>query len=337
MIEPWALAVIIFGSMFLLLIIGLPVAFTLGGLSLAVGYFVWNGTPGFFSFTLGSIGKLSEFAITALPLFILMAAVLQYSGLADDLYELVYRWLGGVKGGLAIGSTVISAIFAAMVGISTVSTATLGMIAMPSMIKRNYSKKLACGCICAGGALGILIPPSIMMIIYGSEAEVSIGKLFFGGVIPGILLTFIYIIYIGIRCQIRPEDGPPLPAEERYTLSEKLEVLKSVLLPLALIVLVLGVIYFGVATPTEAAGIGLVGSLFCALLKRQLNRDNLKKMFQMGMSVNAMVCWIMIGAVAYSRLVTVSGVGELLCGFINEQVDSIDPHAVALLSSRDGA
>lgn len=314
--DPWLLALVLFVSMFLVLAVGLPVAFTLGGLSLAIGYFVWGGEAGFYAFTLSSFGKLTEFTITALPLFIMMAAVLQHSGLADDMYEMVYRWMGGIKGGLAMGTIIISAIFAAMVGISTVATATLGITSLPSMRKRGYDKKLCVGVICAGGALGILIPPSIIFILYGVEAEVSIGKLFFGGVIPGILLTLIFITYIGIRCGINPAYGPPLPPEERFTLAQKVQSLKGVILPILVIFLVLGVIYLGVATATEAAAIGLVGSLLCAAIRRQLNLTTLKKMFVMGIGINAMVCWIMIGAVAYSRLVTTSGVGEWFCALI---------------------
>ncbi|MEW6275446.1 MAG: TRAP transporter large permease subunit [Bacillota bacterium] len=314
--EPWLLALILFGSMFLLLAFGLPVAFTLGGLSLAIGYFTWGGAAGFYAFTLGSLGKLTEFTIIAIPLFVMMAAVLQYSGLADDLYELVYRWMGGIKGGLAIGSVLISTIFAAMVGISTVATATLGLVALPSMLKRGYNKRMVAGAIMAGGALGILIPPSIIMILYGSEAEVSIGKMFFGGYLPGILLAILYIVYIYLRCWRNPADGPPVPQEERFTFIQKLESLKAVVLPVLLIALVMGAIYFGIATPTEAAAIGLVGALICALLRRQLNLPNLKNMFIMGVRINAMVCWIMIGAVAYSRLVTTTGVGDWFCHLV---------------------
>lgn len=312
--EPWVLAVILFGAMLLLMALGLPVAFTMGGLSLAIGYFVWGGLPGLFAVTLGSLGKLTEYTITALPLFILMAGVLQFSGLADDMYGMIYRWMGKIKGGLAMGTIIIAAIFAAMVGISTVATATLGLTSLPSMLKRGYEKKLCAGAICAGGALGIIIPPSIIMILYANEAGVSAGQMFFGGVIPGVIMALIYIAYVAIRCHVNPQDGPP--TEESFTVAEKLQSLKSVLLPVLVIALVLGVIYLGVATPTEAAGIGLVGALLCAAVKRQLNLPNLKKMLAMGMGVNAMVCWIMIGAVAYSRLVTYAGVGEWFCSLV---------------------
>jgi len=306
--EAWLLAFILLGSLLLFLVLGLPVAFSLGGLSLAIGYFVWGGTGGFYAVTLGSLGKLSSFTLTAIPLFLLMAAVLRHSGLADDMYEMINRWMGSIKGGLAMGTVVISAIFAAMVGISTVATATLGLTALPSMLKRGYNKKLAAGAICAGGALGIIIPPSVIMIIYASEAEVSAGQMFFGGIIPGVLMATLFIIYIAVRCMRNPSEGPPV--QENFTWAQKLTSLRSVSLPVLIILLVLGVIYLGLATPTEAAAIGLVGSLFCALVRRKLNLENIKQMFAMGVGVNAMVFWIIIGAVAYSRLVTMSGVGE---------------------------
>lgn len=308
--EMWLLALIFLGSMLVLLALGLPVAFTLGGLSLVIGYFVWGGVSGFYAVAIGTLGKVAEFTLIAVPLFLFMAAVLQFSGLADDMYEMIYRWMGRVKGGLAIGTVVISAIFAAMVGIATVATATLGLTAYPSMLKRGYDKRMVAGAICAGGALGVLIPPSVLMIIYASETDVSAGQMFFGGVLPGLMLAVIYIIYIAVRCALNPSIGPPLPPEEKFTLAQKIQSLRSVSLPVALILLVLGVIYLGLATPTEAAGVGCVGSLICAAIRRQITPANIKKFFHMAVSTNAMVFWIIIGAVAYSRLVTVSGVGE---------------------------
>src|SRR5699024_626498 len=154
---------------------GIPVAFSMSGLSLIVGFIYWGVYSSAEAFVLGAHSKAMEFTLTALPLYILMAAILRYSDLAEGMYEAAYRWLGGVKGGLAVGTTLISSIFSAMVGISTVSTATLGVTARPSMIKRGYDSKLVSGVILAGGALGILIPPSIIMILYATEANVSAG------------------------------------------------------------------------------------------------------------------------------------------------------------------
>jgi tripartite ATP-independent transporter DctM subunit len=314
--EMWQLALILLGALLVFLAVGLPVAFTMGGLSLIIGYFVWGGTSAFYAVALGTLGKVSEFTLIAVPLFLLMAALLQYSGLAEDMYEMIYRWMGNVKGGLAIGTVIISAIFAAMVGIATVATATLGLTALPSMLKRGYDKRMICGAICAGGALGVLIPPSVLMIIYASETDVSAGQMFFAGIMPGILLAVLYIIYIAVRCAVDPAMGPSLPPDVKYSRREKMASLRAVYLPLLLIALVLGVIYFGVATPTEAAAVGCVGAFFCAGIRRQLTFANVKKIFHMCVSTNAMVFWIVIGAVAYSRLVTVSGVGDWFSSFI---------------------
>jgi tripartite ATP-independent transporter DctM subunit len=314
--EMWLLAVILLGALLVFLVLGLPVAFTLGGLSLIIGYFVWGGTSAFYSVALGSLGKVAEFTLIAVPLFLLMAAALQFSGLAEDMYEMIYRWMGSLRGGLAIGTVVISAIFAAMVGIATVATATLGLTALPSMLKRGYDKRMICGAICAGGALGVLIPPSILMIIYASETDVSAGQMFFAGIVPGVLLAVLYILYIAVRCAVNPSMGPAVPPDDHYSWAEKMASLKSVILPLMLIALVLGVIYQGIATPTEAAAVGAVGAIFCAGIRKKLNFANIKKILHMTVSVNTMVFWIILAAVAYARLVTVSGVGEWFSGSI---------------------
>ncbi|WP_449240876.1 TRAP transporter large permease [Desulfoscipio gibsoniae] len=312
--EPSILALILAGSLLLVMGLGLPVAFSLGGLSLAIGFFIWGGTGGFYAVVLGALGKSASFTLTAIPLFLMMAAVLRFTGMADDMYEMINRWMGKIKGGLALGTVVISSIFAAMVGISTVATATLGLTAMPAMFKRGYNRKLVAGAICAGGALGIIIPPSVIMIIYAAEAEVSAGQMFFGGVIPGIIMAILFMIYIALLCIKYPSYGPPV--EENFTLSQKMESLRAVMLPMFIILLVLGVIYTGIATTTEAAAIGLVGSIICAAIKRAIDLENIKKMMVMGVGVNAMVFWIILGAVAYSRLVTMTGVGEWFSGLV---------------------
>ena len=173
------IALILFGSLILFILLGVPVAFGMGAISLVVGFIFWGGEASIQGFILGSYGKLLEFTLTALPLYLFMAGILRYSDLADDMYEAIYRWFGGVRGGLAAGTTLIGAIFAAMVGVTSVATATLGLTARPSMLKRGYDNRLTAGVIMAGGTLGIIIPPSILMIIYALEANVSAGKLFF--------------------------------------------------------------------------------------------------------------------------------------------------------------
>ncbi|WP_156289711.1 TRAP transporter large permease [Oceanobacillus salinisoli] len=307
--DPGIMALILFGSLLLLIAIGTPIAFAMGGVSLIFGFIFWGGPPSIDAFTLGAFGKAQEFVLSAVPLYILMAAILQYSDLADDLYEVVYRWFGGVRGGLAAGTTIISSIFAAMVGIASVATATLGLAARPSMLKRGYDDQLVMGTIIAGGALGILIPPSIIMIIYASEASVSAGSMFMAGVVPGIFAVVIFIGYVLILSWIKPNYGPAISKEEKFSWVEKLSSLRGVVLPVFVIVLVLGSIYTGAATPTEAAAVGVTGALISAAIKRKLTFANLKSILSMAVKLNAMVFWILIVAAAYSRIVSVTGVG----------------------------
>lgn len=314
--EVWVIALLLFGSLLFLLGLGIPIAFGMGAISLLFGFIFWGGTASIDAFTFGSFGKVTEFVLTAVPLYILMAAILQYSDLADDMYEAVYRWFGGIRGGLLAGTTIISSVFAAMVGIATVATATLGLTARPSMLNRGYDDKLIMGTIIAGGALGILIPPSIIMIIYASEAGVSAGAMFMGGILPGILAAIIFIAYVLIVAWINPKKGPAIDKSERYSWSEKFKSLKGTALPIFVILIVLGSIYSGAATPTEAAAVGVVGALISAAIKKKLTFENIKNILSMSVRLNAMVFWILIGAVAYSRIVTVTGVGEWFADFV---------------------
>lgn len=316
--ELWLMVLIVLGSFLLFLFMGIPVAFTMGGISLVLGYIFWGGPASIEGFILGSYGKVIEFSLTALPLYIFMAGILRYSDLADDLYETVYRWFGGIRGGLAAGTTLISTMFAAMVGIATVATATLGVTARPSMIKRGYDSKLVSGVILAGGTLGILIPPSVLMIVFATEANVSAGQLFFAGFIPGGIAALLFMLYALIRCYINPNLGPAIPKEERYTFREKLESLRGVILPALVMVIVLVSIFTGMATPTEAGAVGVVGSLMAAAINRKLTWDNFKKMLSMTIKLNGMIFWIIIGAVAYSRIVSVTGVGQGLANLITD-------------------
>jgi tripartite ATP-independent transporter DctM subunit len=307
--ETWTLSLLAFGIMSVLLILGVPIAFALAGVAIGGTLLTW-GPQGLYMIPKTAYAEVTNYIIIAVPLFVLMSNLLQYSGLAEQLYEGVYRWMGGLRGGLAIGTVIICAIFAAMAGISSVATVSMGLIALPSMLKRGYQKEIAIGTISAGGALGILIPPSVIMIIYGSMAEVSIGQLFMGGMIPGILLAFMFCIYIFIRCLINPSLGPPV--KERYSWKEKLITLRGLILPTILVLVVLGVIYTGVATPTEAAGIGAFGALICALVYRGLTWKKFQQALVSTTSLTAMVLWIMIGAVCFTHLLAFVGFSDVI-------------------------
>ncbi len=307
------LSLIVFGVLVLLLMAGVPISFALLAIATVGILGVW-GPKGLLVLFNTAYGEGTSFLLLAIPLFILMANILKFSGLADELYEMVHRWMGRLRGGLAMGTVVICAIFAAMAGISSVATVSMGLIALPAMLDRRYDKVMAVGCINAGGALGILIPPSIIMILYGSMAEVSVGRLFAGGILPGLVLTFIFVAYIGIRCYLNPDLGPAI--SEHYSLRQKLVSLRGVILPVGLVVLVLGVIYSGVATPTEAAGVGAGGAIFTAAVHRRLSWTRLKQACMETMGLSAMIFWIIIGAVAFTHFLAYAGIQDLVQSWV---------------------
>lgn len=302
---------LLFGAMIVCLFLGIPVALALGGIATVAILLIW-GIDGTYVLSNAAFSTFTTDTYLAIAMFLLMGNILQKAGIADGLYEMLYKWMGGLRGGLAMGTVIICAIFGAMCGGSGPATITMGLIALPSMLKRGYDKRLAMGCIAAGGVLGIIIPPSIPMIILANYGNLSVGKLFFAGVIPGILCAAIYILYIGIICNVKPNLGPVVPKEERATFKEKLLSLRSLIGPIILILLVLGSIYSGAATPTEAAAVGAFGAFLIAAINRQLKGgvfgDILKKTF----ALTSMVLWILVGANLFNVVYNYMGAYNLL-------------------------
>lgn len=305
------LTFLFFASLLIFLLLGLPLSFVLGGISIVFIYFTW-GPQAFYMVAAQTWGAMNKFTLVAVPLFIFMAMILEKSGAANDLYDMMYLWFGPLRGGLAIGTAVICAVFAAMCGISGAAVATMGTIALPSMLQRNYDKELAIGCILCGGGWGILIPPSVIMILYSLISGESVGKLFAGGVFPGLLLLVMVSLYIGIRCFFQPQMGPALPREERASWKAKFRALKAVILPLIVVVLVLGSIVGGIATPTEAAGMGVLGAVISALVYRQLSW---KATYEAGirtMRLTGMIMWILFGAYCFTAAYQGMGAAHLI-------------------------
>lgn len=305
------LTLLFFGSLLLFLALGLPLAFVLGGVSVIFLYFTW-GLKSFYMVASQVWGSMNSFTLVAIPLFVLMAMLLEKTGVAQALYRMMHLWWGGVRGGLAIGTVAICTIFAAMVGISGAAVVTMGTIALPAMLERGYDKKMAIGCISAGGGLGILIPPSVLMILYSLITGVSVGKLFAAGVIPGIMLSAMICAYIFIRCWLQPKLGPALPPQERGSWAEKFAALRAVLLPLLIVVMVLGSILFGLATPTEAAAVGVLGAMISAVVHRQMSwallRDSCVRTFRL----TGMIMWILFAAHAFSSAYQSMGAQSLI-------------------------
>lgn len=300
------LTLLLFGSLGILLALGLPMAFCTG--SLAVVFLFLFGNSAILNMMPSRIFPfMTDYQLSAVPLFIFMAAMLEKAGIIEELFDAVYKWLGSVKGGLAAATVLACTALAAMVGVVGATEVTMGMIALPAMLKRGYDQKLACGSLLAGGTLGILIPPSVMAIVYAVVAQQSLGELLVGSIFPGFLLSGLYIAYILIRCYINPSLGPALPLEERVSTREKFALLRKTIAPLLLIVLVLGVIFVGIATPVEAAGIGTFGALFVSALHRRLNWLAIQEAAIATLKATAMVMWIFFGATMFVGFFIVKG------------------------------
>ena len=307
------LTVIFFGSLFIFIMLGQPLTFVLGGLSV-IFLFLKQGPVAFYLIASKMWDLMETSSLIAIPLYVFMAMVLERSGVAHSLYRMMHLWWGGLRGGLAIGTVLICTIFAAMSGISGAAVVTMGTIALPQMLDRGYDKRLALGAINAGGGWGILIPPSILMVLYALITEVSVGKLFAAGVGPGLLLFVLVSLYIGIRCYFQPHLGPSLPEEERADWGEKIDALKAVMLPVFIIFIVLGAIFAGWATVTEAAAVGVFGALFASAVNRTLTRKMVIEAAARTFRLTTVITWIVFAAHAYSTSYTALGAESFITG-----------------------
>ncbi|GAB6191217.1 TRAP transporter large permease [Desulfocastanea catecholica] len=319
--NPALIVLLMFTAVIVLFVLRTPVAFTLGSVGILTLYLI-NG-PRFLQMLPPSIiENMTSIILLAIPLFIFIGCLLEKSGIADEIFEMIYKWLGPLPGGLAIGTVLICVIFAAMVGIVGAATVTMGLIALPAMLKRNYKTSLAIGCISGGGALGFLIPPSVTMIVYASLSNLSIGKMFLAGIIPGLLLASLFIVYILIRSLINPALAPPIPVEERASWGEKFASVKNLVMPFVLIFSIMGTIFSGLATPTEAAAVGAVVAMAIVFLRKKSLKKSMEVVSSAAESaafLTSMVMWIIIGTLAFSAVVNTLGLPLLL----KDLIDSI--------------
>jgi len=285
-----------FVSLIVLLMLGYPVAFTLGAIAFLFGG-IFLGFDFFKLLPLNIWGVMTNFTLIAVPLFIFMGVILDKSGLAEDLLETMGLLFGRLRGGLALSVVFVGALLAATTGVVGATVVTMGIIALPTMLKHGYSPQLASGTIAAAGTLGQIIPPSIILILLGDIMGVPVGRLFIGAVMPGILLVLLFCLYIAMLAWLKPQVAPALNPDK----SEKLmrRVLFSLLPPLSLVVAVLGSIFFGIASPTESAAVGALGAIILAIMHNKLSMKNLRASMQLTTRLTSMVFLILVGATAF--------------------------------------
>ncbi|EEF79561.1 TRAP transporter large permease [Methylophaga thiooxydans] len=307
--EYWALAM--FAVLFLFLLAGYPVAFTLGAIALGFGS-IFLGLDFFNLLPLRIWGIMTNFTLLAVPLFVFMGVILEKSGVAEALLDTMGRLFGKLRGGLAISVVVVGALLAATTGVVGASVVTMAVIALPCMLKRGYAPSLASGTIAASGTLGQIIPPSIILILLGDVIGVPVGELFIAATVPGAMLISGYILYISWTAWRKPELAPAMDNNEEFGSGLALAVFKSLLPPLFLIIAVLGSIFFGIASPTESAAVGALGAMLLALLHKRLNLVNLQQAMQKTTRLTSMVFIIFIGATAFGLVFVGMGGDKLI-------------------------
>lgn len=308
-----------------LFIIRMPIAFSMAFVGFLGFSYVSSLKAGLAILPRNIFEQLTSYSISAIPMFILMGYYAFSAGLGSRLYDAAYKFLGHVKGGLAIASIFACAAFGAICGSSTATAATMGKLALPAMKRYGYSDTLATGCIAAAGSLGILIPPSVIFLIYGFMTEQSIGKLFISGIIPGILLAVLMSIAVSILCHMNPEYGPK---GEKSTFRERLIAFLKIFDAIGLFILVVGGLLFGFFTPTQAGGIGAAGALIIGLIRREISWDSFVQNTKEALRTSCMILVIIACATVFGRFMTVSKIPLL----VSNWVSSLDvPRSVIML------
>lgn len=311
--SPELIAILMLGGLILTVLSGYPLALPIGAIALVVGFLAFGDSV--FSIIYQQVFSiLHNYVLLALPLFIFMGVTLEYSGIADRMYEALFLILSGFRGGLAIITVVLGTALAACVGVITASVTMLTTLSLGSMVRRGYDHSIAAGAVCAGGTLGILIPPSVMLVIYGPMARISVGKLFMAAMFPGLTLAILYIIYIAVRCYLQPKLAPAIPVEERAVpASQKIKLLFTAALPPVLIILaVLGSIFAGIAPPTEAAAVGATASLVLTAANRKLNWKIFYSILLKALSISCMVMFIGAMSIAFTAVFIKGRGGEVV-------------------------
>jgi len=330
------LTILMFLTLMASIALGHPLAVTLAAVATLFGL-IDNGFD--ISALLGLFannawGIFLNYTLVAIPLFIFMAQILDRSKVSEGLFDALYQVLGGLRGGLGMAVIVVSTVFAATTGIIGASVVAMGLMAGPALLRRGYNRGLGAGIVCASGTLGILIPPSIMLVVYGGltgQKETSVGNLFAAAIIPGLLLSGMYLLYVGVRCYMNPKMGPPIPKEDRTaTVSEKFAMtMKNFVPPFGLILTVMGTILAGIATPTEAAALGCIGALVLALITKKLNWEVITQACISTARTTAMIMALFVGGKFFSVVFLSMGGGDVVADVLLGM--DVSPYIVFLI------
>jgi len=323
--SPGVIALVMLGILVITIMIGFPVAFTLMALGVAFGYYAYF-QPGidffdntvFFLLTQNTYGVMTNDALVSVPLFLFMGYMVERANILDRLFHSLQVALRFVPGALAVATLATCALFATATGIVGAVVTLMGLLAFPQMVKAGYDTRLAAGVTCAGGCLGIMIPPSILLIVYGAQAGVSVVKLYAGALLPGFLLAGMYVLYVVTLSIVKPQLAPPLPKEQaNVPFVQTVKLLATSFLPLAFLILaVLGSIMFGLATPTEAAAVGAFGSVILAAGYRALRWARLKEAVYLTARTSAMVCWLFVGSATFASIFAYLGGEAIIKDFV---------------------
>ena len=305
--EWWQLLLVTFGALMVLMAIGMPVAFAFLAISAVCAFFLWNGVAGLNQLVFSVMDSVTHFTILPIPLFILMGELLFRSGIAAKQVDVLESWIGGIPGRLSLMAVGGGAMFSTLTGSGMAGTAMLGKILVPDMERRGYQKPMTLGPVLGSGGLAILIPPSALGVLLAAIAGISVGEFLVGIIVPGLLVASLYASYIVIRCYLQPELAPPY-LSERKSLWPRLRDTLAYVFPIVLIVfLVIGLIFFGIATPTEAAALGTVGAFVLAAAYGGLGWQMVKESLQSTLSTTVMMLMILTGSTAFSQILAFSG------------------------------
>ena len=324
------IALMMFASMMLMLITGQRVFAGIGFVAVVSALLLWGDGGVEIAFT-ASMKLMKWYPLLTLPLFIYMGFILSESGIADDLYKMFHVWMGGLKGGLAIGTIGLMVLISAMNGLSVAGMAIGATIALPELLKRGYDKRMITGVVQAGSSLGILVPPSVVLVLYAMIARQPVGKLWLAGVIPGLMMATMFIIYIAIRCHINPKLGPPLSAEERNVpLAEKLRLLRAGMLPLIIFFVMMFPFVKGWTSLVESSAVGATVATLAAIFKRRLTKQVFEDTVRQTLNISAMLMWIILAALASGAVFDGVGAVKAIKSFFLDDL-GLGPWGILLL------